>query len=74
MISRKNVWRHVTASERDAQVMPGQQTYRLTGLDSNSHYRLELRARNRIGYSEPAQVIIRTATGGWEKCGERGGE
>lgn len=32
----------------------------LTKLKSNSNYRVELRAMNSLGYSEPAHIIFRT--------------
>lgn len=64
VISNKNVWRVVSSTKRTSVVeAPGPLTFRLTDLKSDSFYRLEVRAHNRIGYSEPTQVIIQTAAG-----------
>ena len=38
-------------------------SYRIEGLHSNSNYKIELRAHNKIGYSAPAQAMIKTANG-----------
>ncbi|XP_044731332.1 fasciclin-2 isoform X2 [Chrysoperla carnea] len=37
--------------------------YELNQLQSDTHYKIELRAHNAIGYSIPAQIIIKTARG-----------
>ena len=66
MISNKNLWRTVSPKQIAAVDMPSPLTYRLTKLKPDATYRLELRAKNRLGLSDPTQVIIRTAKGG---CG-----
>jgi neurocan core protein len=35
----------------------------LRNLIADTHYKIELRARNRIGYSTPGEVVIKTARG-----------
>ncbi|XP_059484777.1 fasciclin-2 isoform X2 [Neocloeon triangulifer] len=39
----------------------GPPTFHMTKLRPNTHYKVELRARNIIGYSTPGQVIFKTA-------------
>ncbi|XP_050711611.1 fasciclin-2-like isoform X4 [Eriocheir sinensis] len=39
---------------------PGTSSYKIEGLTANSHYKIELRAHNDIGYSTPAEAIIKT--------------
>jgi hypothetical protein len=41
----------------------GPPTFHLTKLRPNTFYKVELRARNVIGYSLPGQVIFKTARG-----------
>lgn len=38
----------------------------LHNLKADSYYRIELRAYNDLGYSQPANLIFRTAAGGAE--------
>nr|XP_053638441.1 fasciclin-2-like isoform X2 [Cherax quadricarinatus] len=40
---------------------PGETTYTIENLRSNSYYRIELRAHNEIGFSTPAEAVIKTA-------------
>ncbi|XP_045121116.1 fasciclin-2-like isoform X3 [Portunus trituberculatus] len=40
---------------------PGTTSYKIEGLLSNSYYRIELRAHNDIGFSTPAEKVIKTA-------------
>ncbi|XP_076050784.1 fasciclin-2-like isoform X3 [Oratosquilla oratoria] len=40
---------------------PGETQYSIEGLQSDTHYKLELRAHNEIGFSTPAEAIIKTA-------------
>ncbi|KAK8376758.1 hypothetical protein O3P69_009997 [Scylla paramamosain] len=40
---------------------PGTSSYKIEGLLSNSYYKIELRAHNDIGFSTPAEKIIKTA-------------
>lgn len=47
---------------------PGATSYKIEGLTANSHYKIELRAHNDIGYSTPAEAIIKTGNGMW--CSE----
>ncbi|KAK8738927.1 hypothetical protein OTU49_003745 [Cherax quadricarinatus] len=42
---------------------PGETTYTIENLRSNSYYRIELRAHNEIGFSTPAEAVIKTANG-----------
>ena len=35
----------------------------LQGLSANMHYRIQLRAHNRIGFSLPAEVYLKTSRG-----------
>lgn len=35
----------------------------MTGLQGDMYYRIELRAHNAIGHSEPTSIIMRTARG-----------
>jgi neurocan core protein len=37
--------------------------YVLRNLIADTYYKIELRARNRIGFSTPGEVIIKTARG-----------
>lgn len=39
---------------------PQSTSFTLDGLTSNRHYKVELRAKNKIGYSQPGYVIIKT--------------
>lgn len=39
--------------------------HELRNLQANTHYKIELRAHNGIGYSTPGQIIVKTARG---KC------
>ncbi|KAF0286651.1 Fasciclin-2 [Amphibalanus amphitrite] len=65
LIYFKKKWQVVSSAPRRTSVveMPGSPAFRLTGLKPDSYYRLEVRAHNEIGYSQPAQVIIHTAEG-----------
>ncbi|CAG0878687.1 unnamed protein product [Darwinula stevensoni] len=40
---------------------PGPPMYKLQGLDPNTYYKVEVRARNEIGLSQPGSIIIKTA-------------
>lgn len=42
---------------------PGSSSYKIEGLHSDSYYKIELRAHNEIGFSTPAEAIIKTAHG-----------
>lgn len=42
---------------------PGFTSYMLQGLKPNTHYKIELRANNIIGNSQPGTLIIKTAMG-----------
>lgn len=37
--------------------------FRLSDLKSDTHYKIELRAHNAIGYSTPAQLTVKTVRG-----------
>ncbi|KAJ9592055.1 hypothetical protein L9F63_001394, partial [Diploptera punctata] len=37
--------------------------FELRNLHADTHYKIELRARNKIGYSTPGEIIIKTARG-----------
>jgi hypothetical protein len=37
--------------------------YILSNLNADKHYKIELRARNKIGFSTPGEVVIKTARG-----------
>lgn len=37
--------------------------FKMTGLQGDSSYRIELRAHNAIGFSQPATLMMRTARG-----------
>ncbi|PSN54959.1 Fasciclin-2 [Blattella germanica] len=39
----------------------GHTAYELQSLDADTHYKIELRAHNKIGFSTPGEVIIKTA-------------
>lgn len=45
--------------------MTGQEQpeFRITDLNSDTHYKIELWAHNAIGYSIPAQLVVKTARG-----------
>lgn len=42
---------------------PGPTTFELSNLRPDTYYRIELRAKNAIGYSSPAELVIKTAKG-----------
>lgn len=42
---------------------PGPTTYTIQGLRPDTFYRIELRAKNDIGYSRPSDIVIKTANG-----------
>lgn len=42
---------------------PGASSFKIEGLKANSHYKIELRAHNDIGYSTPAEAIVKTGNG-----------
>lgn len=54
----------VVGKESTAEIeYDGVSTYKIEGLSSDSYYKIELRAHNEIGYSTPAEAIIKTAHG-----------
>lgn len=42
---------------------PGITTYQVQKLRPDTFYRMELRAHNNIGFSSPAELVIKTANG-----------
>lgn len=42
---------------------PGVSSFKLESLSPNAFYKIELRAHNEIGFSTPAEMIIKTAHG-----------
>lgn len=58
-----NGWREVGDCQDVTLKQPNLTTYKLESLQPNTYYRIELRARNVIGFSSPNQVIVKTARG-----------
>ena len=46
-----------------AKVQYPQDSYAMTALRPDTHYRTEVRAYNELGYSEPATFVVKTANG-----------
>ena len=42
---------------------PGNVQYELTSLIPDTFYKIELRAHNEMGFSQPAEIIVKTAPG-----------
>lgn len=63
MINNKNKWRVVSPKHTSVVTAAGELSFRLSSLKPESFYRVELRARNRIGFGDPAQIIVHTAPG-----------
>ncbi|XP_042205865.1 fasciclin-2-like isoform X3 [Homarus americanus] len=54
-------WESTGTKTTEVVEYPGSTTYNIDGLRSNTHYRIELRAHNEIGFSIPAEAVIKTA-------------
>ncbi|KAF4523467.1 hypothetical protein B566_EDAN014993 [Ephemera danica] len=66
-------WKEVgTCVEHDRTAL-GAPSYHMTGLRSDTYYKVELRAHNAIGYSLPGQITIRTARDPTKNGGNYGG-
>jgi len=62
---KKGQWKEVPQERRSSVVSsPGEQSFRVSQLAPESYYRVDLRAHNRVGHGEPAEVIVFTAPGG----------
>nr|XP_045619948.1 fasciclin-2-like isoform X5 [Procambarus clarkii] len=55
------VWENAGTKMTREVEFPGQTTYTIENLRSNSYYKIELRAHNEIGFSTPAEAVIKTA-------------
>ncbi|XP_047738432.1 fasciclin-2 isoform X2 [Hyalella azteca] len=56
-------WKTLGAKIEKTVEFPGVTTYQIQKLRPDTHYRIELRAHNSIGYSSPAELVIKTAHG-----------
>lgn len=63
MKEKEDKWEAIGGKTTQEVEYPGKTTYKIEGLQFNSHYKIELRAHNDIGYSTPAEAIIKTANG-----------
>lgn len=57
-------WRELENQCQESEVSVADSTsYEMGGLQGDSLYRIELRAHNAIGYSEPANLLLKTVRG-----------
>lgn len=54
-------WVNVGEKLSDKSKYPGPTEFTIKDLDPDTHYKIELRAHNEIGYSTPAEIVIKTA-------------
>ncbi|KAF2360252.1 Fibronectin type III [Trinorchestia longiramus] len=54
-------WKTIGAKIEKTVEFPGVTTYQIQKLRPDTYYRIELRAHNSIGYSSPAELVIKTA-------------
>ncbi|XP_064081205.1 fasciclin-2-like isoform X3 [Macrobrachium nipponense] len=54
-------WINVGEKLSDKSKYPGPTEFTIKDLDPDTHYKIELRAHNEIGYSTPAEIVIKTA-------------
>ena len=64
-------WQSVSSEHKAYVDFPGNNVYTMEKLSADTHYRVELRAHNKIGLGAPASIIVRTAPGQGE-WGSRG--
>ncbi|XP_068222632.1 fasciclin-2-like isoform X2 [Palaemon carinicauda] len=54
-------WVNVGEKLSDKSKYPGSTEFTIKDLNPDTHYKIELRAHNDIGYSTPAEIVIKTA-------------
>ncbi|XP_043189147.1 fasciclin-2-like isoform X3 [Amphibalanus amphitrite] len=63
MSTKTGQWRSVSSEHKAYVDFPGNNAYTMEKLSAGTHYRVELRAHNKIGLGAPASIIVRTAPG-----------
>ncbi|XP_037069503.1 fasciclin-2-like [Pollicipes pollicipes] len=61
--STGNGWRSLSDKRSSVVDFPGTHTFKVSNLKAQTHYRIELRAHNKIGFGNPAELVVLTAPG-----------
>jgi len=69
----KQGWRSVSEKHSSVVDFPGNHMFKVQNLKPENHYRIELRAHNKIGFGRPAEVIVLTAKGAKATSNSTGG-